>query len=234
MMGILEMRSIRVDYFLTLLAFRKCPARDNSVGIKCIVGGQISVKSSCGSEVNWFPVELSSEDMRNLEWTLEVLPELKYPISPIDAELFMQKFLMLKGRPRWLPRLLEPLHIRRDDINRVESYVNLKRGFTELVKSGCFKIYNSRYEYVKSAADDMLIDFGNIEEYASEMGVKIFADEIVFADLPCIDLFADSTESFPSTPLGLNDRLLREGMPSPESYEGGLISRSYGFQKVTT
>lgn len=231
-MAFLNGKSIRVDYFLTFLAYRKYPLRDNSVGIECIVGGQISVRSSSGSEVNWFPVELSSEDFQQLEWTLEVLPELRYPVSQADAELFMQGFLRLKGRPGWLPRLLESHHIRRDNINRANLYVDLKRKFAEFVNSGRFRIYNSTCEYIKFTVDDALLDFANVEDYASEIGIKIFSEEIACADLPYINVFSDTTELLRSIPLGLSDRLFREGIPSPQQCQGGLMGHSYGFQRL--
>ena len=87
------------------------PFRHRAKGIECITGGLSSIP---GSAVTWLPFVVSEKDWGFIKEHMHELPSLEFPIPLEVSKDFVDKFIMLKDSPSFVPSFLTSMSLNHD------------------------------------------------------------------------------------------------------------------------
>ena len=107
------------DEVVRLVVNLLIPFRHRAKGIECITGGFFSNHQSQGGPVSWFPPVLSENDWEFIKEHLQELPSLEFPVPIGIANEFVDKFIMLKDSPDFVPAFLTSMDLNADQQQRV-------------------------------------------------------------------------------------------------------------------
>ncbi|MFA6201648.1 MAG: AlpA family phage regulatory protein [Gallionella sp.] len=105
------------------------PFRHRAKGIECITGGLTKFPSPA----EWLPIKLNENDWRFIKEHLHELPSLEFPI-PLDiSKDFVDKFIMLKDSPSFVPSFLTSMSLNHDQELRDIQFTEYKEELQRLV-----------------------------------------------------------------------------------------------------
>lgn len=122
------------------------PFRHRAKGIECITGKFNSIP---GSPVTWLPFVVSEKDWGFIKEHLHELPSLEFPI-PLDVSNdFIDKFIMLKDSPNFVPSFLTSMSLNHDQERRDTQFTKYKEELQKQVsESDVFLVDESRIKCI--------------------------------------------------------------------------------------
>lgn len=109
------------------------PFRHRAKGIECITGGISSFQTIPGGSVNWLPFVMKDDFWGFIKEHLQELPSLAFPVSLGIANDFVDKFIMLKDSPNYMPSFLTSMSLNNDQQQRTSLFKEEKEELQKLV-----------------------------------------------------------------------------------------------------
>ena len=121
------------DEVVRLVINLRIPFRHRAKGIECITGGISSFQTIPGGSVNWLPFVMKEDFWGFIKEHLQELPSLEFPVSLGIANDFVDKFIMLKDSPNYMPSFLTSMSLNVDQQQRNSQFKEEKEELQKLV-----------------------------------------------------------------------------------------------------
>lgn len=202
------------------------PFRHRAIGIECITGGWGSFRTIPGGPIQWLPFRINEDVWRFIKDHLQELPTLEFPIPLGIANEFIDKFIMLKESPDFVPSFLTHSSLIHDQKKRDDQFNQNKEELNRLISKGdVLLVSESRIKCV-NLSNGVFFTKKEAIQYLDRKGLldKALATGCSWRDLAREPELGDLSAPVEENYYGLQRELLRMGI---QEYRRTLTLRKH-------
>jgi predicted DNA-binding transcriptional regulator AlpA len=211
---------LQVDDFIALVANALVPLRTRASGIECVVAVVIPMPRQGNEKTVWMPLKIDDDLRTKLATLLSDLPPIRFPMPPEEEQEFIERYMLLSYRPRWIPLLLQQADLEGDAEIRFAKAESLRK---ELVSDPDFKLFDRQHNPVQSAGREAYLDTSLAERILRKRGLLQKVNDVLAAAggqiAPLRAALARTRSETPVRYPGFPDELLHSGTASALTLE---------------